>query len=163
MKKHFTVSGLILNEQRKILLVYHNKLNVWLYPGGHIEENETPEEALKREVLEETGLEIEIIGEIDENLSDINNDITVLHKPYVILCERIRGKDEHYHIDMVYQCKILKNKQLRFNESESKGIGFFDVNEINTISLFPNFRNLLNQLFKEGRDEILEILEHQKG
>ena len=157
MKKYFTVSGLILNEQRKILLIYHNKFNVWLYPGGHIEENETPDEALIREVYEETGLKVEIIGEKDENLSDRNNGITVLHKPYVILCERIQGKDEHYHIDMVYQCKILKNAQLNFNESESKGISFFGINEINTISLFPNFRNLLNKLFKEGRDEALEI------
>ncbi len=55
MKKHFTASALIIDEG-KVLSVYHKKLGVWLYPGGHIEADENPEEALFREVREETGL-----------------------------------------------------------------------------------------------------------
>ena len=34
----------------------------WRHPGGKIQENETPAEGLKREILEELGLEIEILG-----------------------------------------------------------------------------------------------------
>ena len=40
--------------------MHHKKLDVWLYPGGHVEDTETPDEALVREVKEETGLDIEI-------------------------------------------------------------------------------------------------------
>jgi len=45
----------------KILLVNHPRYGVWVAPGGHIELDEEPEEALYREVKEETGLEIELI------------------------------------------------------------------------------------------------------
>jgi 8-oxo-dGTP pyrophosphatase MutT (NUDIX family) len=42
----------------KVLLVHNKKLGLWLAPGGHLEQNELPHEAVKREVREETGLEI---------------------------------------------------------------------------------------------------------
>lgn len=66
MKKEFT-SSVYLIENQMVLLIYHLKLQKWLSPGGHVEANETPAEAAKREVLEETGLEIEFLSQ--ENLS----------------------------------------------------------------------------------------------
>ena len=41
----------------KIVMVKHKKRNTWEIPGGHIEKGETPEEAAKRELYEETGAE----------------------------------------------------------------------------------------------------------
>ncbi|MBN2662523.1 MAG: NUDIX hydrolase [Bacteroidales bacterium] len=149
LEKHFTASALILNKEGKILLLYHKKLNVWLYPGGHIEDNETPDQAVVREVLEETGLEVEIIGNLDDSLTDKKNDITVLHNPYVVLCEYINGKSPHYHIDLIYICKINKYNKLEYNKNESKGISFFGKDEIQEIPLFPNFKTLLEKFFKE--------------
>ena len=44
--RHFCASAYIVNpENKKVLLVKHKKYNKWLQPGGHIEDNETPEEA----------------------------------------------------------------------------------------------------------------------
>jgi len=37
----------------------------WHFPGGHLEEDENPEEAIKREILEETGLEINVHHIVD--------------------------------------------------------------------------------------------------
>lgn len=37
----------------------------WVFPGGTIEENETGEEAMQREVLEETGYIVDIVQHID--------------------------------------------------------------------------------------------------
>ena len=65
MKKQFTTSVYILH-QGQVLLLMHPKLKKWLPPGGHVEENESPPEAAKREVKEETGLEITFIKQ--ENL-----------------------------------------------------------------------------------------------
>lgn len=36
LNKHFTASAIII-KNNKVLLIWHKKLNVWLYPGGHIE------------------------------------------------------------------------------------------------------------------------------
>jgi nucleoside triphosphatase len=57
-----TVGALIVNGRGQILLVrsykWRNRLTL---PGGHIELGETAEEALKREIKEEVGLEIDLI------------------------------------------------------------------------------------------------------
>ena len=43
----------------EILLVRHKRLDLWLPVGGEIEPGETPLEAARRELREETGLEVE--------------------------------------------------------------------------------------------------------
>ncbi len=57
----FIVSVFIVHND-KVLLVHHPKYNKWIPMGGHIELNEDPEQALYREVQEETGLEVELLG-----------------------------------------------------------------------------------------------------
>ena len=56
-----TVGGLIVNEEGKILLVTSHKwFDNYTLPGGHIEVGETMVEAVKREIREETGLDVEV-------------------------------------------------------------------------------------------------------
>ena len=59
---HFvSCAALVTNEAGQILLV-KSPLRGWEYPGGLIEPGETFQECLKREVREESGVEIEITG-----------------------------------------------------------------------------------------------------
>ncbi|WLD94221.1 NUDIX domain-containing protein [Alkalihalobacillus sp. AL-G] len=62
--KHIVaVGGLIQNDQGETLLVKTNWRNdTWELPGGQVEEGEPLAEALTREILEETGVEIELSG-----------------------------------------------------------------------------------------------------
>ena len=54
-----TVSAVIFNSENKILLCRSHKWDdKYIIPGGHVEHNEKLEDALQREILEETGLEI---------------------------------------------------------------------------------------------------------
>lgn len=54
------VKILIINSKNEILLAYSH--NDYQFPGGHVEENETLIQAINREVLEETGIELNIIN-----------------------------------------------------------------------------------------------------
>ncbi|GCE16664.1 NUDIX domain-containing protein [Dictyobacter kobayashii] len=54
------VSALIFDRQGQILLALRRDIGWWNLPGGGMEIGETVEEAVHREVREETGLEIEI-------------------------------------------------------------------------------------------------------
>lgn len=59
---HFvSVAGLVTNENEEILLI-NSPWRGWEYPGGMIEPGETFQEALKREIKEEAGVDVEITG-----------------------------------------------------------------------------------------------------
>ncbi len=53
--------GCILNEKNEVLLQKRGDCNMWGFPGGALELDETPETAAIREVKEETGLDVEIV------------------------------------------------------------------------------------------------------
>ena len=64
-KFNVAVKAFIVNENDELLLVKRSdddlhKPGVWEVPGGRLESGEDPFEGLKREVSEETGLEINI-------------------------------------------------------------------------------------------------------
>lgn len=62
MKNHLvSCAGLVTNDAGKILLV-KSPIRGWEYPGGLIEPGETFEQALKREIREEAGVEVEVTG-----------------------------------------------------------------------------------------------------
>jgi 8-oxo-dGTP pyrophosphatase MutT (NUDIX family) len=51
-----SVTGVLFDDERRVLLVRPIEADVWLLPGGLIEPNEIPADALVRELWEETGL-----------------------------------------------------------------------------------------------------------
>jgi 8-oxo-dGTP pyrophosphatase MutT (NUDIX family) len=148
LEKHFTASAFVLNAHREVLLVHHQKLDVWLYPGGHIEFGETPDDAALREVAEETGIRPVFVGELDETLADAEEGVTVLRRPYRVLCEFINDKaNPHYHLDLIYLCATSARQCPEHREVASAG--FFNRAQIATLQMFPNFRRLLTRLFDD--------------
>ena len=138
--RHFTATAIVHNASGQVLLVYHNKFGRWMCPGGHIEPSELPDEAVLREVLEETGLRVRIIpnGELD-GVSDAH--ASVLHTPFCILDERI-GPD-HRHIDLVYRCMAEEgDAQPCFDPSESQGAAWYSVEEIASWDESRTFANV---------------------
>lgn len=95
-KIDFTVAIFVVH-QGKVLLVHHRKLNKWLPLGGHIELEEDPEQAALREALEESGLEVELLG---ERPPTTGNGTRALIAPRFLDIHRI--SESHEHIGMIY-------------------------------------------------------------
>lgn len=79
-----------------VLLHLHPKLGIWLPPGGHIEPHELPDDAAIREVREETGIAVRLVGEYGVRAPGPR----ALVRPEGIQVESIRP--DHEHIDLVY-------------------------------------------------------------
>jgi ADP-ribose pyrophosphatase YjhB (NUDIX family) len=63
-----TASALVVDDRGRVLLArraFEPYRGCWDFPGGFLEEDEHPLECLRREVREETGLEIEPIAYVD--------------------------------------------------------------------------------------------------
>lgn len=138
IQRHFTATGVVINEKREVLLILHKKLGVWLPPGGHVEPNETPDTAVLREIFEETGVRATIApnGE-DSSMGD--EWAGVLAQPMCILLEDIGMKGEHFHIDLVYRCSA-QSQLGDANESEALDMGWFGEDMLEKLDMYHNAR-----------------------
>jgi 8-oxo-dGTP pyrophosphatase MutT (NUDIX family) len=93
--RHFTVAVFVVHEER-VLLHYHRKLGKWLPPGGHIEDDELPDDAAVREVREETGIRARLVGGRGLAIDDPRQLVV----PAGIQVENIYPG--HQHTDLVY-------------------------------------------------------------
>lgn len=102
------VFATIFDDRNRILLVKitYGSGN-WTFPGGHLEENESPIDGVKREVLEETGYVV-----------DVEHLISVYSAP---------SKDD---LVLLFKCKIIEHTGVHDNEIDQ--IDFFEKNKLPT-------------------------------
>ena len=111
MKKVFVVAGVIINE-KKILCAQRAKNNLnyiskkFEFPGGKIEKFETDEQCLKREILEELSLEIEI-NDFYMLVNHIYPDFKLNMKVYLCSC-----KSRNVILKEHISCKWLSLKKI---------------------------------------------------
>lgn len=108
-ERHFVATGYVVFEGKTLLLL-HKKLGMWLPPGGHIDEGELPEEAALREILEETGLAVELVSPRRQPQPSAPG-VRYLHLPNHVQLEDIPNHPQH--IDLIYFCRASSNAAVR--------------------------------------------------
>jgi 8-oxo-dGTP pyrophosphatase MutT (NUDIX family) len=96
MERHFTVTGFVVDGDRT-LLHWHPRLEIWLPPGGHIDRDEDPVQAVVREVREETGIIAEVVSQRRYAFANVQQ----LPSPISIIVADV-PEGPHQHIDFSY-------------------------------------------------------------
>lgn len=125
-KRIFDVVGALIEDNDKILLckrMHKDQFgSMWEFPGGKVEDNEDKVEALKRELKEEIGIEIDV-----SDLVDIFEDEIPTMKIHVYL----------------YNCSIIKGTPRCI---ECQDIKWVTLDEITKLNLAPADKKIAQYL-----------------
>jgi 8-oxo-dGTP pyrophosphatase MutT (NUDIX family) len=103
--RHFVATVYVVNDGATALH-HHDKLDMWLPPGGHIDRDETPHGAARREVREELGLDVDLVAPQDRIASPTVESIP---RAQHFLLEDINTCGDHVghqHIDFVFYGQV---------------------------------------------------------
>lgn len=99
-----------------VLLRLHEKYNFWIAPGGHIDPGEDVNQAVLREVWEEVGLKVELVGLgawVKQDF-DISKDLVP-----PIFVNRHSINEHHDHSSFIFFAKS-DSREIHPQEEESK-------------------------------------------
>ena len=128
--KHL-VSYFAVVDADQILLVDHKSAQLWLPPGGHVEEGEHPRETVTRELKEELGLvAAHAIGE-----------------PVMVTCTTTVGLTAgHVDVSLWYVVKADRSQSFRFDKTEFAQVRWFEVSEVPLERSDPHLGRFLAKL-----------------
>jgi 8-oxo-dGTP diphosphatase len=130
MKKPAGAGIILLNSRNQILLILRDNIttipypNMWDLPGGHLEERETPEQAIRREMKEELELEL---GEV------------ALVKEY-----------HHEAFDEFVFLKRIDLDPATLPLHEGQRLAYFSRDEVFQLPLAYSYRSVLKDFFDSG-------------
>ncbi|MBI4085449.1 MAG: NUDIX domain-containing protein [Candidatus Liptonbacteria bacterium] len=124
-KLDFTVEVFVVNKG-KVLLRKHDKYELWLGLGGHIDPGSDPTEACHREAMEEAGIEIEIFPKPDEFGGAKDKEL-----PAPQFVNRHWINDKHEHVAFIFFAKTDTDKVREpDNHEKSGGMKWFGAEDL---------------------------------
>lgn len=132
-----TVGALVVNGKGEVLIVRSTKWNnKHTVPGGHIELGERAEDAIKREVKEETGLDVEPVR-------------------LLLVQQAIYPKDYHKHehyVFMDYLCNA-RSSEVKLDGRELQAYVWVKPGEALKLDMEPYTRNFVAKYLEELKGE----------
>jgi ADP-ribose pyrophosphatase YjhB (NUDIX family) len=118
------VVGVVLDNSGQILFLKHTyrKKYPWGLPGGWLKRGEQPMQALRREIREETGMDVEVI------------------KPLIV-----SGDDQWPRVDLIFLCRVIDGA---FSASEEvSSAKFFAIDQLPEI--MPSQKTIIQQVIHQ--------------
>jgi 8-oxo-dGTP pyrophosphatase MutT (NUDIX family) len=131
LQGHLTASAWIVDASHEnALLIHHKKLEKWLQPGGHVDDDDaTFLEAAMREAREETGVAaFETVRGATSSIYDID-----VHP--IPAREKTPVEPAHFHYDIRF-CLIASSAATTINVDESNDLRWFPMSQIASDELF---------------------------
>jgi 8-oxo-dGTP pyrophosphatase MutT (NUDIX family) len=157
----YTAGGILIHD-KKVLLIKHKKLGLWLNPGGHIDEGELPHEAAEREFFEETGVKVKAVdvfslptlndnysisdpkkesqfmpNPMSTNLHWVNHESYKLRQvsdtPNRRISTKLWKRGCEQHVGFFYLLKATDGVSFKQNTEETYGIAWFGLDEIDDL------------------------------
>lgn len=114
---HVTGSAIVVDPDSHVLLHRHKRLHRWMQPGGHLDPDEHPAQAARRETIEETGV-------------DAHHPATGPRLVHVDVHEGPRG---HVHLDLRYLLLAGGRAVPRPGCDESPDVAWFPGSHARTV------------------------------
>ncbi len=130
-----TVTALVFDDAGRVLLAQHSTGGVWATPGGAIDPDEAPQDAVVREVWEETGLHVEPVRSLG---SFGGPEFRVMYD----------NRDEVAFVIAAYECRCLGGT-LRPDGDEILATCWVAAGELAGLTLAPWARVVLPRLVGE--------------
>lgn len=144
MKKQFTATGYVVNQDRtRMLMIFHQGLQRWLPPGGHVDPDEFPSDTALREVVEETGIHARHAGTGPLDMALNGTTESQLPAPFAMAAQLIpeSHKDiEHIHMDMMFLLEADDAAPLTAQEQEVDAAGWFSRDQLEGLTTTDSVR-----------------------
>ncbi|MEZ4194861.1 MAG: NUDIX domain-containing protein [Candidatus Paceibacterota bacterium] len=101
-----------------VLLRLHEKYNIWTGPGGHLDPGEDSNEGVKREIWEEVGLEVDLVGPTGWTKMDTKTNLDLVPPIYV---NRHKINDVHDHSCFIFVA-VSKSREVAPQTEADMGV-----------------------------------------
>ena len=136
-----SVSGILKDNLGRILLLDHKKCNALSLPGGKIEPHESLEDAIRRELYEEIGIEIE--------------DMTLIDNGKLFLCEYPYGSNEYvWFKDYSFEINLFSGTIYNKESEKHRDLIWMDPKEVDYENASELLKSYLDSLTEESDTEM---------